>query len=388
MNAALQLSRRDFARLLGAGAGTALLAPQVVARGLEERTARGPAALKRLPRDPANLLLLNSNENSYGPSPAALEAMVEAHEVAMRYPDFWVDALQQKLAAAHEVDGEMVVVTCGSTELLKLAAAAFLGPGKRLVLAEPTFEAIIRYARLTGAEIIKVPVDKNYAHDLDVMAKAARGSRGLVYVCNPNNPTGTVVSKAALEKFLQQVPGESLVLIDEAYHHYVEDAGYGTMLDAVKAGRNVIIARTFSKIYGMAGLRIGYGVARRDLVDQMRPHRVPSGSNVMGCAAALVSFEDGEWVRLNRRHNQEAREMLYAAMRQRGREVIPSETNFVCVQVGSPIRPVIAAFLKQKIRVGRPFSGLPEHIRVSLGKPEEMEKFIAAFDGALEAASA
>lgn len=383
MASSLQLSRRAFTRALGMGAGAALLAPALAARGWEDRLGRGGGRfqpVKLLPKDPLELILLNSNENPYGCAPAALEAMVEGHRFVMRYPDYWADQLRERLATFHGVEPAMVVVTCGSTELLKLCAQAFLGPGKRLVLAEPTFEAIVHYAKLTGAEIVKVPVDTHYRHDLEAMAKAARERPGLVYVCNPNNPTGTVVGRAALEKFLQRVPGESAVLVDEAYFHYCDDSDYGTMLGAVVAERNVVVARTFSKIYGMAGLRLGYGMARAELMEQMRPHQVFESWNVMASMAALASLDDGEWVARNQKLNREVRDLLVAAMEKRGRSVIPSQTNFVCVHVGGPVRPVIQAFREEGVSVGRPFSGLPEHVRVSLGTPEEMEKFVAAFD--------
>jgi len=376
-----QLSRRNFAQLLGLGASAALLAP-VQARGLEERLALGGRlrAAKLLPKDPENLILLNSNENPYGPSPAALEAMVEAHSVACRYPDFWADQLQEKLARFHGVDPEMVVVTCGSTEVLKLGAMAFLDPNRRLVMAEPTFEAIGRYARLTGAEIVKVPCDAAWRHDLEAMARAARERPGLVYLCNPNNPTGTVVSKAALEKFLKQMPADSVALVDEAYCHFADDPGYGSLLDSVKAGGNVVVARTFSKIYGMAGLRLGYAIARRDLIERMRPHQVMESWNVMACAAALASLEDAGFVARNVRLNADARAALVDALRERGRDCIPSQTNFVCVPVGGPARPLIQAFRERGISVGRPFARLDDYIRVSLGTPAEMEKFLAVFD--------
>jgi histidinol-phosphate aminotransferase len=387
-----QVSRRAFGQLLGAGAAAALLAPQVAARGwagrLGQRTGGDLVPAKLLPKDPADLILLNSNENSYGPSPLALEAMTEAHSVTMRYPDYWADLVQDALAEFHGVDSDMVVVTCGSTELLKLAAEAFLGPGKRLVVAEPTFEAIVYYGRMTGAEIVKVPLTSDYRHDLEAMARAAQGRAGLVYLCNPNNPTGTVVSGAAAKAFLEHVPRESVVLCDEAYHHYVDDPGYGSLMETVKAGTNVVVARTFSKIYGMAGLRLGYGVARRELMQWMRPHQVGPSWNVMGCVAALASLEDEEWAQLNQQRNRSARNALYDAMKQRGRAVIASETNFVCVHVGGPVEPAIAAFREEGVSVGRRFAGLPEHIRVSLGTPEEMEKFVEAFDQVMAAKQA
>jgi histidinol-phosphate aminotransferase len=385
------LSRRGFARLVGAGAGAALLAPAVAARGWEERLALRFAEgrferAKLNPKDPTNMILLNSNENPYGPFPVAMEALVEARRVAMRYPDYWSDALQEKIAAYHEVDPEMVAVTCGSTEVLKLAAQAFLAPGRRLVLAEPTFEAIVFYGRQTGADIVKVPVTGDHRHDFEGMAKAARERPGLVYLCNPNNPTGVLESKAAVADLIARVPGESVVLVDEAYFHYVDDPGYGTMLDAVKNGRNVVIARTFSKVFGMAGLRLGYAVARPELMMQMRPHQVMESGNVLACAAALASFGDEAEVARQRTLNNQTRAYSVGEMKKRGRACIPSHTNFFCVHVAQPARPVIAAFREEGISVGRFFPGLPEHVRVSIGLPEEMQKFVAAFDNVLKTA--
>ncbi len=377
-----QLSRRSFTQLVGLGAGAALLPVQ--ARGSEECLALGPGAwlepAKLLPKDPQNLVLLNSNENPYGPSPAAREAMIEAHSVACRYPDYHADLIHERVAAYHGVTPDMVEVTCGSTEVLKVSAMAFLAPGKRLVVADPTFEAMARYAQLAGAEVVKVPCDAAWRHDLEAMAKAARERPGLVYLCNPNNPTGTLVSRAALEKFLAGMPAESVALVDEAYFHFADDPAYGTLLDSVKAGANLVVARTFSKIYGMAGLRLGYAVARRDLIEKMRPHQVSESWNVMACAAALASLEDKEFVARNQKLNRDARAALADALGRRGCGFIPSETNFVCVHVGGPVRPVIQAFRERGISVGRPFARLDEHIRVSLGTPEEMEKFLAAFD--------
>ena len=385
------LSRRGFARLLGAGAGAALLAPAVAARGWEERLALRFAEgrferVKLNPKDPTNMILLNSNENPYGPFPSAMEALVEARRVAMRYPDYWADQIQEKVAEHHGVDPEMVVVTCGSTEVLKLAAQAFLAPGRRLVVAEPTFEAIVFYGRQTGADIVKVPVKSDHAYDFVAMTKAAQERPGLVYVCNPNNPTGVLESKPAVEQLVAAALRESIVLVDEAYFHYVDDPSYGTMLDAVKAGKNVVIARTFSKVFGMAGLRLGYAVARPELMMQMRPHQVAESANVLACAAALASLGDEAEVLRQRKLNNDTRAYAMGEMKKRGRACIPSHTNFFCAHVAQPSRPVIAAFREEGISVGRFFPGLPEHIRVSIGSPEEMQKFVAAFDKVLKSA--
>jgi len=182
------------------------------------------------------------------------------------------------------------------------------------------------------------------------------------------------------------VPRESIVLVDEAYFHYVEDPSYSTLLDAVAAGANVVVARTFSKVYGMAGLRLGYAIARRELMVQMRPHLVMDGTNVMACQAALAGFGDAAEEKRQRTLNSQTRAFLDDEMKKRGHACIPSHTNFVCVHVAQPVRPLIEAFRQQGIAVGRPFAGLPEHIRVSIGLPEEMEKFVAAFDNVMASA--
>lgn len=381
MAVSVELSRRQFTQALGVGLGTALAAP-VLARGWEEQLAR-LEMIKLRPGDPPDLVLLNSNENPYGPAPVALAAMVNAHGIAGRYPDYVTDQLQEALARLHGVEPEMVQVTCGSTEMLKVATQAFLGRGKRLVMAEPTFEAPGRYAALTGAEIVKVPVDANYRLDLEALARAASVRPSLVYVCNPNNPTGTIVSRRALAEFLARVPAETMVLVDEAYHHYVEHPDYASALEFVLAGRNVIVTRTFSKVYGMAGLRLGYGVAHAHLIRQMRPHQVFVSWNVMACAAALASLEDADLVERNRRLNRAARAYLVREMARHGYAVIPSETNFVMIHLRRDVTPVIEAFYRAGIAVGRLFPGLPEHLRVSIGTQAELEKFVAAFDSVL-----
>lgn len=393
--AQLELTRREFTRALGLG--LAALAPyglgaSVAARGGEERLALGAQRferIKREPNDPANLILLNSNENPYGPAPVALEAMVAAHELACRYPDYPAYRLHEALAELHGVSVDMVEVTCGSTEVLKVAAQAFVGPGRRLVMAEPTFEAIAHYAETAGGEVVKVRLTADYRHDLEAMAAAAREKPGLVYICNPNNPTGTIVSHQAVGRMLERLPAETVVLVDEAYHHYVESRDYATALDFVQTARpGVVVSRTFSKVYGMAGLRLGYAVARKELIEKMRRHQVVESWNVMACVAALASLEDSELVPRGRARNKQARDYLLAAMKQRGHAVLPSETNFVMIDLGRDVAPLMPTFREHGVAVGRRFAGLPKHLRVSIGKPEEMEKFVRAFDEVLPGARA
>jgi histidinol-phosphate aminotransferase len=379
------LTRRDFTRALAVG--VAALSVPVTARGQEARAGSDGVRFlraKRLPKDPPDLLLLNSNENPYGACPAALEAMVNAHEAVCRYPDFWAEELHEALAALHGVRREMVEVTCGSTEVLKVAAQAFAGTGRRSVIAEPTFEAIGHYTTVAGGEVVKVPLTTDYRHDLNAMAAAAQGKPGLIYVCNPNNPTATIVGRADVARLLERVGDDTVVLVDEAYHHYVESPDYGTALEFVLAGHpQVVVARTFSKIYGMAGLRLGYAIAAPTLIEQMLRHQVIESWNVMACVAALASLEDSELVARGRARNRQARDLLLTEMRRRNYRVLPSEANFVMIDLGREVTPVIEAFREKGIAVGRRFAGLPHHLRLSIGTPEEIQKFVAAFDQVL-----
>src|SRR5947209_14927325 len=255
-----KLSRRGFTRMLGAGAALAALRPplRLGARAQRQPVAR---AARNGARAAAPVVRLSSNENPYGPSPAALRAMTEAFGLAWRYPDEHQDALVAELSRLHGVGGDQILLGDGSSEILKLAAAAFTGPGRGLVVADPTFEAVAHYARTGHAEVTAVRLTPDYRHDLSKMLGAA-GSAGLVYVCNPNNPTASLTPKGEVHAFLSKVPRETFVLVDEAYYHYVESGDYESVIPLVQDYPNLIVARTFSKVYGMAGLRCGYCVAQ------------------------------------------------------------------------------------------------------------------------------
>src|SRR5689334_13003378 len=240
------LSRRSFSKFLAAGAAYAALQPR-----------NEPRAATSF----ANIVRLSSNENPYGPSPAALKAMTDGFSLAWRYPDEYADMLADELARLNNVPVSQVLIGDGSGEILKLCAAAFTSPEKKLVIANPTFEAIARHAGVANAEIVKIDLTTAYSHDLKKMLAAA-GDAGLVYICNPNNPTASITSKTDISDFLAKLSPATIVLIDEAYHHYVESKDYESVIPLVKQYPNLIVARTFSKIYGMAGLRCGYCVTQ------------------------------------------------------------------------------------------------------------------------------
>jgi histidinol-phosphate aminotransferase len=358
------LTRRRFASALGAALGAAVVRPS-------------PAAAA--PEAPApGVVDLSSNENPYGPAPAALEAMTRSQAVAGRYPDAAERETVEAIARLHGVGPERVVLGCGSSEVLRLCDAAFLGPGRTVVAAEPTFEAVLHYAKVTRAEAVTVPLTADFRHDLPAMARVCDARTGLVYVCNPNNPTGTIVTGEELLAFLAQVPPTTVVVVDEAYHHFVEAPAYRSAVELIDRFSNVVVTRTFSKIYGMAGMRLGYGVASAANAEALRAHAAWSNVNVAVLAAARASLAEEGLVPRQRERLNGTRRWLSSELAGDGRRAIPSEANFVMIDAGGDVKPLIAAFEARGIRVGRRFAALPTWLRVTIGTPEETRAFLEA----------
>jgi len=363
------LTRRQFTSTLGSGLGAALVdGPFLPSRAEAARPAFAAGDGVRL----------NSNENPYGPSPAALQAMNRAESTAARYPDQDEERLTEAIARLHGVEPDRVVLGCGSGEVLQMADMAFLGPGRKVVVAEPTFEAVLGYAGVTKAEPVKVPLTADFRHDLPRMAAACDAGAGLVYVCNPNNPTGTIVNRDELGAFLERVPPSVAVLVDEAYHHFVDDPRYASAFEWMGKAPNLIVVRTFSKVYGMAGMRLGYAVASKENAAALRAHAAWSNANAAVLAAALASLAEPEHVTRQRALNRDMREWLGRALEHDGRRYIPSHTNFLMLDVGGDVQPAIDAFRDRKILVGRKFPSLPNWLRVSMGTLPEMEAFVDA----------
>ncbi|MGZ6142812.1 MAG: pyridoxal phosphate-dependent aminotransferase, partial [Myxococcales bacterium] len=298
---------------------------------------------------------------------------------AWRYPDEAVDELRADLARLHGLPAEWFLIGDGSSEILKLAASAYTGPGKRMIMAEPSFEAGGRYAEAGGAQVTRVPLDAGFAHDL---ARMSAPDAGLVYVCNPNNPTASVTPAARLRAFVQAAP--AMVLVDEAYHHYADTPEYESVAPRVKAQPRLIVARTFSKVYGLAGARLGYAIAQPDVVARLASQAAWDSVNILAVAAGRASLADPGWVVEGRRRNAATRAHLVAELGRRGFAVIPSQANFVMIETRRPVKPLIAALAGRGVLVGRLFPALPTHLRVTLGKPDEVERFLSEF-GALTA---
>ncbi len=362
------LSRRSFSKFLAAGAAYSAL----------QSRAEVKASLRPRVSSPPNVVRLSSNENPYGPSPAALKAMTDGFSLAWRYPDEHADMLADELARVHSVPPDQVLLGDGSGEILKLCAATFTSRDKKLVIANPTFEAIARHAGVATAEVVKIDLTSDYSHDLKKMLASAAGA-GLVYICNPNNPTASITLRTEMSDFLAKLSPTTIVLVDEAYHHYVESKDYESVIPLVKQYPNLIVARTFSKIYGMAGLRCGYCVTQHANIARLKTHQIFDSVNIMAIVAALASLKDTEHINRGRKLNSEVKKSVCAELDALGYRYIPSHANFMMIDLRREVRPVLDALRNRGVEVGRLFPALPNFMRVTIGTSAEMKQFLSTF---------
>ena len=353
----------------------------LAARGREHDTAVGPAA----GADDAAALRLNSNENPVGPAASVLAAITAALPAAGRYPDkakVSETTLVGAIAAANGVANENIVWGAGSAELLDAATRAYTSPSKPFVTAWPSFETAHTRASKVGAPIREVPLDAAQALDVDRLIAASAGA-GLVYFCNPNNPTGTVHGHATVTEFVARVHAASpdaVVLIDEAYHDYVTDPAYATAVPLAVATPNVIVTRTFSKAHGMAGVRLGYAIGQRATVRAISRYRNGLGMSVPGVAAGVASLADTAHLDAERARNTAVRAFTVRAFGDLGLTAAASQANFVYVKIGAPTAPFRDACQKAGVLVGRDFppAGNP-YCRISIGTMAEMQQAVAVF---------
>jgi histidinol-phosphate aminotransferase len=365
----LSISRRKFAHLLGAGAAAAIVRPRITI-ATEAPTVPQPAK--------PGVVRLSANENPYGPSAKAHEAMKNAHGVCNRYPDEANDVLIDKIAKINNVNREQIVLGDGSSEILKLCAETFTGPTQgKLIAADPTFEAILEYSKAGGGEVVKVPLTSSFAHDLEKMGAASQ--KGLIYICNPNNPTASITPKNDLREFIAKTSPETMILVDEAYFHYADSPDYESVIPLVKDHPNLIVARTFSKIYGMAGLRCGYCVAQPETIKRMHGFQMWDSVNIMALAAASASLDDDSQVTNGKKMNSEAKNFTTSELDKLGYKLIPSQANFIMFDCKKPVVPIIKAMKDKNVAVGRLFPAYPNHMRLTIGKKSEMEAFVSAF---------
>lgn len=326
------------------------------------------------PRPLESPIRLNSNENPFGPAPKVREAMEKAFDLACRYPFAYSNELFEMLAEKEGVTPEHIVVTGGSTEGLRITGLTYGVHGGDIITAEPTFKALIDYGEKFGAYINKVPLDETQTHNLEEMEKRVNANTRLIFVCNPNNPTGTIVSTSSLRDFISSTSRKTMVFCDEAYGDFVEVPGFKSMVELVKQGENLIVSKTFSKVYGLAGVRIGYLIARPDISGRIRDN-LAAYTNILAIEAAKTALKDREFYSFSLSKNKEAKQRIYQYLDDLGLEYIKSHTNFIFFKTGRQIEGLIEEMKKEKVLIGRPFPPLTDWCRISTGTLEEVDMF-------------
>ena len=320
---------------------------------------------------------LNANENPYGPSKKVREVLNKSFDIACRYPFGVLRELVQMIADKEGVTKDHVVVCGGSTEGLKTAGLLYGKEGKEVIAADPTFQSLMRYAENFAAKVHRIPVNEALDHDLVQMAEKINKKTGLIYLCNPNNPTGTLINKDALKDFCTSFDKQAVIFSDEAYYDFITEPDYPSMVSLVKEGRNVIVSKTFSKVYGMAGLRIGYLIAKPDMAKELKAG-VMAMTNTLAIEAAKAALKDDDFYKFSLLKNTEAKASIYKVLDEIGLEYVKSHTNFVFFKTGRPITQVIEAMKMEQVLIGRPFPPMLNWARISTGTTAQMEQFSAA----------
>jgi len=365
-------TRRSFLSL--SAAASAALALRIVTEPMLAHAGR-----QAFPKDGVRI---DANENPLGPCASAREAAAAIIPQGGRYSDWLTDDLVKMLAEMEGLKAEQVRVYAGSSEPLHHTVAAFASPQRSYVTADPGYEAGMFAATAIGAKVVKVPLTKSYAHDVKAMLAAAPDA-GVFYVCSPNNPTGTLTSHADIEYLLDNKPRGSVVLVDEAYIHFCDAP---SVMDLVKAGQDVILLRTFSKIYGMAGLRCGAVFARPDVLEKIENYGGGNFMPITALVAATASLKDAQLVPERKRINARIRGEVFAWLDRNGYSYIPSETNFFMLDTKRPAKPAIDAMAKQNVFIGRIWPVMPTYTRITIGTAPEMEQFQAAFQRVMSGA--
>ncbi|UNK57096.1 pyridoxal phosphate-dependent aminotransferase [Pseudoxanthomonas daejeonensis] len=366
------LSRRHFLGLSACSLATAGLAPLIGSGGMAR--AQLPPSIPGM--DDPDAVLLNFNENPHGPFAEAQQAAADGLVQANRYLFGPQRELVQVFAGQNGLRDDQVAGYCGSGVALDSAALAFTSPRSALVIADPTFESLAQMADAHGAKVVRVPLKADGAHDVQAMAAAAKASTaGLIYICNPNNPTGSVTPRADIDWLLAHKPADAVLLVDEAYIHYSDEPD---TLDLVRAGADVVVLRTFSKIYGMAGMRLGLAMARPDLLQRLVLFGVNS-LPVPSVAAGIASLRNPQHLATRKAENTRLRGETVAWLAARGHGCLPSQANCFMVDVKGDGRAFAAKMAQHKVFIGRSWPSMPQHVRITVGTEAEMARFREVF---------
>lgn len=365
-------SRRTFLHL--SSAASAAMAFRIVTEPMLAR-----AEAKVFPKD---AVMIDANENPLGPCTEARQAIAAITPQGGRYSLNLTDELVTTFAPMEGLQPEYIRVFPGSSGPLHFTVLAFTSPQASYVTADPGFESGMHAAEISGARVVKVPLTKTYAHDMKAMLAAAPDA-GVFYVCTPNNPTGTLTSHSDIEYLLENKPKKSILLVDEAYIHFADTT---SAVDLVKAGQDLILLRTFSKIYGMAGLRCGLAIGRPDLLDRIDRFAGWNAMPITAVAAAKASLGHPQLVSERKRINAEIRQATFEWLDQHGYSYIPSQSNFFMLETKRPAQDVIAAMQRQNVFIGRIWPILPTHVRITVGTRDEMERFRVAFHKVMQGA--
>ena len=368
-------SRRDWFKS-SIGLGGLMITPSILTA--EE-------VKKYNPRPLSDIVKLSSNENPYGPSERVRNAIIDSFEDACRYPYEYILKLQNILAKKHNVSPESIVITGGSNEALRVTGLAVANQGGEIVAGQPTYLALMSYAEAWGGKINWVPVDSNKGYDLSKIENKINDKTKMVFIANPNNPTGTLLDKSSLSNFCQRVSEKTLVFSDEAYYDYINEPDYPSMDYLVRQGKDVIVSRTFSKVFGMAGLRIGYMVLKPELADKLFGEYSPYGrnkimaqTNVLAVAAAIEALQDKDFYAFSLRKANEEKDKIYKLLDYLGPKYVKSSTNFVFFESKKHIDDLSKEMLAKGVRIGRPFPPFYDWCRISTGTSQEVDRFVNA----------
>ena len=363
------LSRRSW--LKGAG----LMSSLAVIGGIAPLHQLSAKEIKKFrPRPLTGNIKLSSNENPYGPSEKVRQAMISNFDQACRYPFSYSGELIEKIAAKEGVSKDHIVLAGGSTEGLKVVGLTYGMNGGEIIAAQPTFLALMTYAAQWGGSVNWVPVDKSMMHDLDEMEKRISSKTKLIFLCNPNNPTSTLLPADRVLDFCNTVSDKVTIFSDEAYCDFIEDKNYPSMVSLVKKGKNIIVSKTFSKVYGLAGLRIGYMVAKPEIAAGLRKN-IMAFTNVLAIEAAKNALDDQEFYDFSLNKTGEAKKIILEGLDDLNLEYAPSNTNFIFFKSGRNIEKLQQQMLAKGIMVGRPFPPFDDWCRISTGTLEEVIQF-------------